>query len=206
MANQSTNQRITTDQQQLGEVYAKALLGVGEKAGTSETLIGELQQVNDAVGDLPTLGDALMSPQVSSDEKTALVEKAFEKMCSTTLMNFLRVVVQKGRFDCLPAVLVSAEKMHDQMLGKIQATLVTAEPVDDKTRDSIADKLSIKFGKQVELHPSVDPSIIGGVVVRVGDTVYDNSVSGQLEQVRAKALKRSADAIREKLNRFTNEN
>lgn len=206
MANQATTQHITTDQQQLGEVYAKALLGVGEKSGSTEALIGELQQVNAAVDDLPNLADALMAPQISTDEKAALVEKAFAGKTSPAMMNFLKVVVQKDRFDCLPAVAIAAKQMHDQMSGKIQATLVTAEEVDDQTRNDIANKLSQKLGKQVELQPMVDPSIIGGIVVRVGDTVYDSSVAGQLEQVRTKALKRSADAIREQLNRFTNEN
>lgn len=122
------------------------------------------------------------------------------------MMNFLKVIVQKDRFDCLPAVAVAAQQMHDQMSGKIQATLITAEKVDKKNRAEIAEQLSKKLGKEVELNAEVDPSIIGGVVVRVGDTVYDSSVAGQLEQVRAKAMKKASDVIREQLNRFTNEN
>ena len=59
------------------------------------------------------------------------------------------------------------------------------------------------LGKQVILAPVVDPEIIGGMVIRVGDTVYDASVANQLKQVRTKAVKRAADAIREKLDRFT---
>jgi len=206
MANQETSQRFTTDQQQLGEVYAKALLGVGEKSGSTEALISELKDVNDAVAELPKLSDALTAPQISTDEKTALVDKAFSGKTSPAMMNFLKVVVQKDRFGCLPAVAVAAQQMHDQLSGKIQATLMTAEQVDEATHRDIAAKLSQKLGKQVELQTSVDPSIIGGVVVRVGDTVYDSSVAGQLEQVRSKAMKKASDVIREQLNRFTNEN
>jgi len=206
MAKQETTQHITTDQQQLGEVYAKALLGVGEKSGSTEALIDELKDVTQAVAELPKLSDALTAPQISTDEKTALIEKAFTGKTSPAIMNFLKVIVRKDRFDCLPAVAVAAKQMHDQMSGKIQATLVTAEKVDKSTRDEIAEKLSKKLGKQVELKRTVDPSIIGGVVVRVGDTVYDSSIAGQLEQVRSKAMKKASDVIREQLNRFTNEN
>ena len=206
MANSETTEHITTDQQQLGEVYAKALLAVGEKSGSAEALIAELKEVSDAVKSLPKLSDALAAPQVSVDEKTALVEKAFSGKTTPAMMNFLKVIVRKDRFDCLPAVAVAAKQMHDQASGKIQATLVTAEEVDDSTQADIAQKLSEKLGKQVELERTVDPSIIGGVVVRVGDTVYDSSIAGQLEQVRTKAMKKASDAIREQLNRFTNEN
>ena len=206
MAKQETTERITTDQQQLGDVYAKALFGVGEKSGSTEALITELKEINEAIAELPQLRDALTAPQIGTDEKTALVAKAFSGKTSPAMMNFLKVVVQKDRFACLPAVAVAAQQMHDQLAGKIQATLVTAEEVDTPTRQSIANELSKKLGKQVELETSVDPSIIGGVVVRVGDTVYDSSVAGQLQQVRTKALKKASDVIREQLNRFTNEN
>ena len=206
MAKQETPELITTDQQQLGEVYAKALFGVGEKSGSTEDLIGELKSINKAVAELPKLSGALAAPQIGTDEKTALVEKAFAGKTSKAMMNFLKVIVQKDRFDCLPAVAVAAQQMHDQMSGKIQATLITAEKVDKKNREEIAEQLSKKLGKEVELNAEVDSSIIGGVVVRVGDTVYDSSVAGQLEQVRAKAMKKASDVIREQLNRFTNEN
>lgn len=206
MAKQETPELITTDQQQLGEVYAKALFGVGEKSGSTEKLIDELKSINAAVAELPKLNDALTAPQIGTEEKTALVEKAFSGKTSGPMMNFLKVIVQKDRFDCLPAVAVAAQQMHDQLSGKIQATLITAEEVDKKNRAEIAEQLSKKLGKEVELNAEVDPSIIGGVVVRVGDTVYDSSVAGQLEQVRAKAMKKASDVIREQLNRFTNEN
>ena len=206
MTNQETTERITTDQQQLGEVYAKALLGVGEKSGNTEDLISELQEVNQAIAALPKLREAMVAPQIGSEEKLTLLEKAFNGKTSPSMMNFLKVIVQKDRFDCLPAVAISAREMFDQLTGKIQATLVTATEVDSQTQANIADQLSKKLGKQVELKPTVDPSIIGGIVVRVGDTVYDSSVAGQLEQVRVKATQKAADSIRGHLNRFTNEN
>ena len=206
MANSETTEQITTDQQQLGEVYAKALLGLGEKSGSTVALINELQEVNQAVLTLPKLRQALMSPQLGSEDKMSLVQKAFSGKVNPAMMNFLKVVVRKDRFDCLPAVAVSAKQMHDQMSGRFEATLVTAQDVDQQTRDDIAAKLSQKLGKQVDLLATVDPSIIGGVVVRVGDTVYDSSVAGQMQQVRTKAMKKASDAIRQQLNRFTNEN
>ena len=100
MAKQETPELITTDQQQVGEVYAKALFGVGEKSGSTEDLISELKSVNRAIVDLPKLSSTLTSPQIGTDQKIALVEKAFSGRISKPMMNFLKVIVQKGRFDC----------------------------------------------------------------------------------------------------------
>jgi F-type H+-transporting ATPase subunit delta len=75
--------------------------------------------------------------------------------------------------------------------------------MDSEVVGRITDQLSKTLGKDVSLQVLVDPEILGGIVVRVGDTVYDGSVVNQLSQVRARAVKRASDAIREKLDRFT---
>lgn len=191
-----------TDQQQLGAVYAKALLGFGQQSGKLDELMEELSGVTDAVNKLPKLKAALESPRIDVASKHGLIEKAFSGRISKEMLNFLKIVSSKSRLDCLGAIQTSAEAMHDEMAGRVQATLTTAEPIEDSLRDQVASKLSKSLGKKVSLKSTVDPSIIGGMVVRVGDTVYDSSVVSQLEQVRVKAAKRAADAIREKLDRF----
>lgn len=191
-----------SDQQQIGEIYANALVGFGQKSSGTESLLGELRQVVGALDGVPKLKALLESPQVGRSEKTQLLDKVFSGKVSTELLNFLKVVLEKGRFDCVQAISVSAKKIFDEISGRVQATLTTAEPVDDGVRNQIAEKLAAKIGKQVEVNVHVDPSIIGGMVVRVGDTVYDGSVKSQLAQVRAKATKRAADAIRSSLDKF----
>ena len=92
--------------------------------------------------------------------------------------------------------------MQDEMAGRVQAILTSATPVDDKVKNAIAEKLSSVLGKTVTLNSVIDPSIIGGMVIRIGDTIYDGSVVNQLAQIRVKAIKNASDAIREKLDRF----
>ena len=206
---QETAQHLTVfdpDQQQLGDVYAKALLGFGQQSGNIDGLVDELGSVVEAVNSLPSLRQILESPRVSVSEKTALVEKAFRGRVSDPALNFLKIVCEKGRFDCLGSMHVSAVKLSDEAAGRTQATLTTAEWIDDSVRDNVAQKLSSVLGQQVSLKTKVDPEIIGGMVVRVGDTVYDASVQNQLKQVRGRAIKQAADSIREQLARFaTNE-
>ena len=202
MGNNGKPDLFTTEQQQLGSVYAKALLGVGEKSGNTQQLLEELSAVAEAVSNQPSLNSTLQSPQVGSEEKLKLVGKIFEKKVSAPMMNFLKVLVGKDRFDCVAAISAAAKKLNDEKSGEIKATVTTAEKIDAKSRDEIAKQLSKKLGKKVKLDSVVDASVVGGVVVRVGDTVYDNSVVGQLQQVRQRAMEKAAEAIREKLDRF----
>ncbi|MFK7769689.1 MAG: ATP synthase F1 subunit delta [Mariniblastus sp.] len=191
-----------TDQQQLGVVYAKALLAFGQDSNNVDQLVDELNSVAGVVNDLPELKSALESPRIASEAKSKMLDKAFGSKVDKGLLNFLKVIGNKGRYDCLGAIADSANKMKDEMSGRVQAMLISAAEVDDSVKDGIAERLSTKLGKKVSLQSEVDPSIIGGMVIRIGDTVYDGSVVNQLAQVRAKAVKRAADAIREKLERF----
>ena len=202
MSNNGKPDLFTTEQQQLGSVYAKALLGVGEKSGKTNELLEELSAVAEAVSNQPSLNSTLQSPQVGAEEKLNLVGKIFEKKVSAPMMNFLKVLVGKDRFDCVAAISAAAKKLNDEKSGDVQATVTTAEKISDKARNEIAEQLSKKLGKKVKLDSVVDASVVGGVVVRVGDTVYDNSVVGQLQQVRQRAMEKAAEAIREKLDRF----
>ena len=192
-----------TDQQHLGNVYAKALMGFGQQSGQVDKLVEELSGVVDVLNQLPKLRLALESPRIPLEAKAKLIDTAFKGRISNDTLNFLKIVGNKRRFDCLGAIGASARGMQDDMAGRVQATLTTAEPVDDAVRQNVSQRLAKVLGKQVVLSSVVDPKIIGGMVVRVGDTVYDASVTNQLSQVRAKAIKRAADAIREKLDRFT---
>lgn len=192
-----------TDKQQLGDVYAKALLGFGQKSGKTDSLIDELGGVVGAVNALPKFKSALESPRISIEGKSAMIDKAFGGKISKELSNFLKIVGSKGRFDCLSTVLGSAKKMHDEMSGRVEATVTTAEAIDDSVRQKISDQLAKALGKDVNLTPIVSPDIIGGMIVRVGDTVYDGSVTSQLSQVRSQAIKRATDAIRTSIDSFT---
>ena len=192
-----------TDQQQLGDVYAKALLGFGQKSGKVDSLIDELDGVANVVNKLPKLKSALESPRIAFAQKEKLLNKAFGKKISKEFMQFMKVLGGKGRFDCLSAVNSSAKKMHDEMSGKVQATITTAEKVDSSVKDDVASKLEKLLGRKVQVKATVDPEIIGGMIVRVGDTVYDGSVVSQLAQVRSKAIERTSDAIRGAMDKFT---
>ena len=192
-----------SDQQQLGDVYARALLAFAADAGNVDQLVDELGEVVGAINGVAGLRDALESPRVGVESKVDLLDKAFAGKVEKGLLHFLKVVGNKGRFDCLGAIASSAKTLRDEMSGRVQAVVTSASPMDSEVVGRITDQLSKTLGKDVSLQVLVDPEILGGIVVRVGDTVYDGSVVNQLSQVRVRAVKRASDAIREKLDRFT---
>ena len=190
-----------TDQQQLGETYAKALLGLSDKPKKVDQYVDQLSNVAQVVNDLPKLKAIFESPQIGADEKADLIDKSFGGM-EKKVINFLKVLARNGRFNCLAATAASAEKLRDETAGRVQGELTTAEAVDTKVVERIAERLAKVVGKEVKLTKKVDANVIGGMVIRIGDTVYDGSVVNQLAQVRTKAIQKAADAIREKLDRF----
>ena len=191
-----------SDQQQIGETYANALVGFGQQNGNTETLLEQLGGVVEVLGGVPKLNAMLQSPGIGAAEKMRLMEKAFGGKVDGKLMNFLKIVLGKGRFDCVPAIFQSAEKIFDVLSGRVQASVTTAEPIEDSVRQRIESNLSKKLDKQIQLEAIVDPNVIGGMVIRIGDTVYDGSVKNQLSQVRNRAIKSASDAIRASLDKF----
>jgi F-type H+-transporting ATPase subunit delta len=191
-----------SDQQQLGKVYAKALLAFGAESGNLDQLVDELDGIVEAVHKVPGLQAALESPRIGWEAKSDLLDKAFGGRVDRAAINFLKVVGSKGRFDCLGSIASSARAMQDEMAGRVQAVLTSASEIDDSVKSRIAEQLSKVLGKAVAIQSAIDPAILGGMVVRIGDTVYDGSVVNQLAQVRTRAVKRASDEIRQKLERF----
>lgn len=191
-----------SDQQQVGEAYANALIGFSQKNGVTESLLQQLRGFVDVLGGVPKLNAMLQSPGIGAAEKMSLLEKAVGGKLDGNLLNFLKIVLSKGRFDCVPVILQSAERIFDELSGRVKASVTTAEPIDASVRQRIESSLSERLGKQIQLDAIVDADVVGGMVIRIGDTVYDGSVKNQLNQVRTRAIKSASDAIRSSLDKF----
>ncbi len=191
-----------TDRQHLGDVYAKALLSIGEKTGSIDELIDELQSLVSVVADQPKLRAMLESPRVKFADKQSIIDKMLQGRATKTFVNFIKVLTRKGRFDCLAAVAAAAQEMNDERAGRLRATMTTAEQVDDNVKNRVASRLSQVLGKTVLVRSQVDPQIIGGLMIRIGDTVYDASIQNQLKQVRSAAIDRANQEIRGAIDRF----
>jgi len=185
---------IDIGRQQVGGVYAKALLGAaGKNAGS---VLDELSGLTKLVGDTPAFRDILDSPRVSASEKIGILDRTLKGRVSPVLLNFLKVVSEHERLDCLPYIQREMRRMHNDEQGVVQVVVTTAETMSSGEFSRVRSDLEKKLGAKVDIEATVDPRIIGGIVVRMGDQVYDGSVSQRLTSMRESAVEKAVEKMR----------
>jgi F-type H+-transporting ATPase subunit delta len=203
MAKSRKNVALDSGRQHLGAVYAKALVGAAEKLNQTDSVLEELGSlVDDVLDKLPLFDQALSSPRVSQDEKIALLDRSLGGKMSPTLLNFLKVVARHDRLDFLRAIRRAADKLHNQLRGRVEVLVESAAPLNNALAERITARLTQLLGKQVVLTSEINPDLLGGLVVRLGDTVYDGSLAGQLNRMRSVTLEQTMQSIRTSLERF----
>ena len=187
----------------LGAVYAKALLGVTEARGTTAAILAEFDALlADVLDKLPQFEATLASPRVKHEDKVQLLDRAFAGKMSAELLDFLKVVSRHGRLDCLRSMHRAAHSLHDKLRGRIEVQIRTASPLDEETLARVRAKLGGMFQREIQLQTKIDPEILGGMIIRVGDTVYDASLAAQLQEMRSTAVDQTMQTIRQSLERF----
>jgi F-type H+-transporting ATPase subunit delta len=187
----------------IANVYAKALLDTTEKAGQTAVIIEEFDAVVAGVLDrFPKLEAVLASMLVSPEEKSALVDRVLGGRVSAILLNFLQVVARHGRLDCLRAIHCQTHDLYDKLRNRILVRLVTATPLGPAAVEHIAESLRPRLGGEPVFRQETDPDLIGGAVLRIGDTVYDGSIANQLKNLRQQMIQRTAHEIQSRRDRF----
>jgi F-type H+-transporting ATPase subunit delta len=168
--------------------YAETLLALARK---SEDLPGWGRMIDDvanAVQGDDRLRKFLESPQVSADEKNAVFEKAYEDRAPRLFLRYLQRLVKNRRQMLIPEIANEYRDLVDEVEGRIHAQVTLAKPVDDEQRASIARQLSHTLGKPVVPQVRINPNILGGIIVRIGDRVMDGSVRRRLGVLRTRML------------------
>ena len=168
--------------------YAEALLVLAQRDkgldGWGEAINGVVTAMeNDA-----RLRRFLEAPQISAAEKNAVIGKAFSGKLPKTMVRFLQKLVQNRRQMLLPQIAIEYGNLVDEASGRIHAQVTLSREASDGDRKVIADQLSRAFAKTVVPHLSVNPELLGGVVVRVGDRVMDGSVRKRLKTLKARIV------------------
>ncbi len=170
--------------------YAKALADVVTSHGAAidpAVVLSELQQIEAVMRASVELRNALMSPAVSPSKKRAVMARLIAPLgASKQVRNFVFVVIDHRRTHELASIVEAFEQVMDERLGFVRADVSSAHDLNDAQRAALAAELSRLSGRKARPRFSTDPSLVGGVVARVGSTVYDGSVRGQLERLCAK--------------------
>jgi F-type H+-transporting ATPase subunit delta len=173
-----------TDKDRLVRGYAQALFAVAEAEGTLETVEDELYRFGKAVEREAGLRDALVDPVLPADRKKALLQEILGERASPHTVGLLAFIVEQGRAKDLPRIAGALAEMAAERRRKAVAEVRSAVPFDASRRDRLAKALARATGKDVELKVLVDPSVIGGVVARVGDQVFDGTIRRRLRLAR----------------------
>jgi len=187
----------------IGAVYAKALLGAADKAGSLDETIEELDSlVRDVLDRLPQLEQVFSSALVGHEDKAALLDRLLADKASPLVLNFLKVLARHGRLDVLRTVYRQAKAQYDVLRGVVRVDFRTAAPVTQAVIDQVQNRLRSLLGGQPVVEHHTVPGLIGGAVVRVGDTIYDGSIATQLENLREQMIDRSVHEIQSRRDRF----
>jgi F-type H+-transporting ATPase subunit delta len=168
--------------------YADALLELARRAGDRRGWGRMIQDVADAIGADRSLRLFLESPRVSAEQKNAVLSRALQDRAPRHFVRFLQALVSKGRQRLIPEVATEYHALLDEAEGRVHAQVTVARPTSDADREIIVRELSRTLGKEVVPHLVVNPAIIGGVVVKVGDRVMDGSVRRRLGRLRERLL------------------
>ena len=168
--------------------YAEALLALARKANDPRGWGRLVQDVADSVGADRTLRLFLESPRVSAEQKNEVLGKALQDRAPRLFVRYLQTLVNKGRQMLLPEIAAEYHALLDEVEGRVHAHVTVARPASDPDREVITRQLTQKLGRDVVPHFTVNPAILGGVVVKVGDRVMDGSVRRRLALLRGRLL------------------
>ncbi|MEO5799487.1 MAG: F0F1 ATP synthase subunit delta [Gemmatimonadales bacterium] len=168
--------------------YAEALFALANKANAVEAW-GDLMDATAGAMSTPSIEAVLMSPRVPKDRKVAIVLDAM-KDAPKPFTLFLAAVIRRGRQLMLAPIADEYRALVDVKLSRVRAGVTVAREMDALARSVIVERLSKAIGKDVIAGFSTDPALLGGVVVRIGDRVYDGSVRKKLAVLRNKLLAR----------------
>ena len=178
-----SNPDVSADQ--IGQVYAQSFIGaldndpvlVGQAVEEFDSFLTAYFDAN------PKFEEILSSRLISTEDKIDIINRTVTSG-SPVFVNFLKVVARHERMDCLRAMYRQMYLQYEKMIPRLPITITTAVEITDQEAEKIGQSLIAQIGGNPIIQRKVDPSLIGGVVVRVGDTVYDGSVATQLKRLR----------------------
>lgn len=194
---------VDVDAERLASVYASAGLDAAGGIGDQEQVVNELDAiVGEALSLDPRLQQILSSVLIAAEEKVSMLDRLFGGKVSTTTLNLLKVMARHKRLNLLRDVAKVSRKLWQARSGRIPVELETANPLDAALEKEILVAFGDVLGADPIVTQRVNPDLIAGFVIRVGDRVYDGSIQTRLEQMRLNMIERAVDAIQRNPRQF----
>ncbi len=169
--------------EEIGKIYARSLFEVAEEADKLDVVREQLGEFADAVAESHDLSVFLFSPYFSTEEKKEGLRKVMDDV-DETFENFLELLLEQHRMPAIHRIRREYETLWDRQNDVLPVEVTSAVELDEETVKSVGDRIGEQTGRKVELTSRVDPDILGGLVLRVGNSILDASIRNRLDQLR----------------------
>jgi F-type H+-transporting ATPase subunit delta len=169
--------------EELAQVYARSLFEVAREQGKLDVLREQLAQLADALRENRDLEVFFFSPYFSTKEKQEALGKLLDG-ADEVLLNFLSLLIENHRMPVIFHVRRQYERLWDEENKTLPVEITSAIELDSATTESLGKTIGERAGRRVQLASRVDPDILGGIVIRVGNSILDASIRSRLEQLR----------------------
>ena len=163
--------------------YAKALLSLAEERGELDAVANDLTTLDEVIGGSADLAVMLKSPVVKADKKQAVLEAVFSNHVSALTLGYLRILVGKGREGLIGDLAIEGKNQLRLMRNVKEVSLTTAAPLTAELREKVLGQVAKVHNGDVELQEQVDPNILGGYILKMGDQMVDASIKRQLRSL-----------------------
>ena len=180
--------------QKISKNYAQALLELAGKLDGAtqlsyeEIFLAELKVLNESMDKIPNSWGFFNSPGISKDEKKEFIKKMFSGKINEKVLNLLFLLIDNKRFSMLSEIQNQLSKLVNKSKGTILAEVYSAVDIDSNTLEKLKQSIANTIGhnEKVEVESKIERSLIGGIKVKINDLVYDGSIKGRLESLKAK--------------------
>lgn len=171
-------------EQRISARYASSLLESSIEKNLLDTVSNDVDFITSVFSVNPNLRNVIQNPVIKSELKSSILEEIFKNKIHHESMNFLLFIIKKRREDLLYNILEKFKELRDQKLGYLNVSVISAFEFSESQKVELKNRLQSIFNKQLRMTYSIDENIIGGFIVKAGDTVFNASIKHQLELLR----------------------
>jgi F-type H+-transporting ATPase subunit delta len=175
-------------QSPLAIAYAQALLELANETKSAAAMGQELRDLRQILDTTANFAEVLADPAIGNDERARLIHTVFDGRASKLLVNFLGLLNEKNRLSQLGGIAGAYDDLLDQQEGKVEVDVTVAQPLSKEQLESVRQKVGAALKRDAIVHEYTDPTIIGGLILRVQDQLIDGSVRAQIKAMRNRLL------------------
>lgn len=163
--------------------YAKALFELAQEQGKTAETEAQLQALAEALEQNADIRAFLSAPGITTENKVKALQAGFGDKASQIVLNTISLLIERGRHGEIGALLEAYRSVSGSALGRADAMVTSAKPLTEDEQKKLASQFSLLIGKQVRVDNVVNADLLGGLTVRIGDTLYDGSLRGKLDRL-----------------------